>query len=104
MTLFRAPVVSEFQKTKVANVQKRWQIFTLVQWAVMAGAAYAAIAHTEYRGDSNGDHALRPLQHGINTMKEAFVTGDISRISFSPPPLPKRAEQRQEETASARMR
>lgn len=86
MTLFRAPVVSEFQKTKVTSVQKRWQIFKIVTWAVTAGAALIMVFDTDFPGDRNGDHALRPIQHGVKTLKEAIVTGDFGRLSFTPPP------------------
>lgn len=95
MTLFRAPVLSEFQKTKVTSVQRRWKVFTLVTWVVTAGAGFTYASRTEFKGDSRGDHSLRPFQHGLRTIQEAFVTGDLSRISFTPPPLPPRAAEKE---------
>ncbi len=83
-SLFRVAAVSAHQKTTVISMQRRWQIFRIVTWAVCAGGVWFSVVETEYPGE----HILRPVQHGIKTLREAFVTGDMGRISFSPPPLP----------------
>ena len=93
MTLFRAPVVSEFQKTKVTSVQRRWQLFKIATWAVTGLAGFIMVVGNDYRGDSKGDHALRPIQHGYKTLREAIITGEWDRVSMTPPPPIPRAKQ-----------
>jgi hypothetical protein len=83
-SLFRVAAVSAHQKTTVVNMQRRWQLYRVVTWAVCAAGVWFSVVETEYPGE----HILRPVQHGVKTLREAFVTGDLSRISFSPPPLP----------------
>jgi hypothetical protein len=80
-TFVRAPIVREMQAAGVDAPRTGpwdWKWLQLFTWAASIGGGLI-VASADYRGDKNGDHALRGLQRRVRGLYEDIIIGSAPR-------------------------